>query len=692
MPLERAISEFRFAYGVDAEARKMRQPPGTLALDSMPKALVDMFRRAFLSTNRPQPREWIEQLDALARALKKCDMHSGHYYYCELRYCPWCAIERQARVRLFNFLLSGDDSRRGPFRLDEIWKEIASVNSPDSSLNRWERMLIPPEPSADVAIHARKSRNRFYLTLVFSIFAGVMIPSFVDGEGIPAFFLLILSGLASCAIGNTAWYVKALSRFQRRHAIPDDPLLKKVQTRWQKAKERAYLLKEQYDRETKKELLGAKLDELRNRKETYENLAQIREFRFHRLEAEAIKNQLDEFLNQFKIADAEISGVVAPVKAALLSQGVETAADVAEEVERLASIGRSQAQRLLEWRRDLEQKFVLNPARTIPQEIRIKTEKEVDALRIRLESELIGGVHYLRRLKQEIETSRETLQPALNQAHQAFVQAEKDLEVARKGNSTATVIIAMLIAFFVSMTIYSLLKPTVQYIADPVVETSSNDPSNPPPIVSGPRDSEFYEQNKRREAQEALNSYRKGLKLSRDKKFAGAVNHFQEAVRIDSQFYDAYEELGDALYRLGRYEESAYASRTASSLRPTFRSFYNLGLARFATKDWSEVILAFQNSIELRNPSSWKDEYTQAYYHLGLSLAKAGQIHKAIQELEAEPGFLDGVPINRFKLATLYLCAGWTEAAKDQHRLLKNSDQTLAWELNKLIKKHGKAT
>jgi DNA-binding helix-hairpin-helix protein with protein kinase domain len=43
MPLERAIREFRFAYGVEAEARKMRQPPGTLALDSMPPLLVGLF-------------------------------------------------------------------------------------------------------------------------------------------------------------------------------------------------------------------------------------------------------------------------------------------------------------------------------------------------------------------------------------------------------------------------------------------------------------------------------------------------------------------------------------------------------------------------------------------------------------------------------------------------------------------------
>src|SRR5499433_314496 len=175
MPLERAIRERRLAYGADAEVRKMRQPPGTLALDSMPTPIVDMFRRAFLTPDRPQPREWIEHLDALAKALKKCDSHSGHYYYSELRDCPWCGIESQAGVRLFNFLFSGDDSRRGHFRLDEIWKEIVSVEAPGASLIQWDKKSKPPAPSAVVSAFARVRDNRISIALIFSVFAGLAI-------------------------------------------------------------------------------------------------------------------------------------------------------------------------------------------------------------------------------------------------------------------------------------------------------------------------------------------------------------------------------------------------------------------------------------------------------------------------------------------------------------------------------------
>jgi DNA-binding helix-hairpin-helix protein with protein kinase domain len=437
MPLERAIREFRFAYGVEAEARKMRQPPGTLALDSMPSVLVRLFRRAFLSTDRPGPREWVEPLDALAKALKKCELHSGHYYYRELRDCPWCGIESDARVRLFNFLLPGDDSRRGHFRLDEIWKEIESVETPYTSLIQWDKILKTSKLSAEVQVFAADKESRLTRALIFSAIAGLAIPLLLPFP--LALVMLILAGLGACAIARA----KA-------------PSLENIQARQRRAEEAARRIQEQYDREPGNERWRAKRDELRNQKENYETLAQIRQFRLQQLEAEARKNQLDEFLDQFRIDDAEIKGIVAPIKTALLSHGVETAADVIEEVSQIPSVGRSQAERLLEWRRNLERGFVFDPARGVPHETRVKTEREVDALRFRLESELSGGAHYLRRMKQEIETYRQKLEPALTQARQELARAEKDLAVAGERNSPALVLIVLTIAFFIGCVKYSI--------------------------------------------------------------------------------------------------------------------------------------------------------------------------------------------------------------------------------------------
>jgi DNA-binding helix-hairpin-helix protein with protein kinase domain/Tfp pilus assembly protein PilF len=685
MPLERAIGEFRFAYGADAEEREMRQPPGTLALDSMPPALLGLFRRAYLSTDRPQAREWVEPLDALAKELKKCESHNGHYYYRELRDCPWCGIESQASVRLFNFLLPEDGSRRGHFRLDDIWKDIVSVTAPKvPPLVQWDEQLAPPTPSAEVAAFARDRRNRLILALVLSTITGLAIPSIANFPG--AFLLLIIAGLAACAVGKVERTTTVKLLFQKRQPTYDGVLLEEVEARWLRAEEAARRLQEQFNREAGSERWGAKRDELRNRKETYENLAQIRQFMLQQLEAEARKSQLYEFLDQFSIDDAEIKGVISPIKAALLSHGVETAADVIEEVSQIPSVGRSQAERLLEWRRDLEQGFVFDTARGVSTEARVKTERDVDALRFRLESELSGGAHYLRRVKLEIETVREKLEPALARASQERAHAEKDLEVAGKRNSPTLILAALIIAFFIGWMIYS--DNSSQHA--PAPKTPRKDSGRPPALATGQVSKPLDEKSEQKRSQEALMYYSLGLKLSGEGKFAKAVKVFQEVIRIDPQFYDAHVELGYALYRLGKYEESISSSQQATSIRSAFIPYYNMGLAYIAQKDWSGATYAFERAITHCNQTYWEERYSYAYYYWGLSLARLGKAETAIEDLEKSLETAPEMPYERFELATLYLGSGKHKEAMAQYRILRGDDPMLANELLKLIKKYRK--
>src|SRR5262245_6368090 len=518
MPLERSIRECRFAYGADSEARKMRQPLGTLALDSMPPPLVDLFRRAFLATDRPLPREWIEPLDALAKGLKKCELHSGHYYYRELRDCPWCGIESEARVRLFNFLLPGGDSRRGHFRLDEIWNEIVSIEGPGASLIQWDKIIESPAPSAEVRAFAGVRDNRISIALIFSVFAGLAIGLLV---GFPlAFFHLILAGLIACAITRVG-----------------APLLESVQARHRRAKEAAQRLQEQYDLEPGNDQWDAKRDDLSDRKETYENLTQIRQLKLQDLEAEARKNRLEEFLGQFEINDAEIKGINPTVKTVLISHGVETAADVSEikKLKQIPSIGNLRARWLLDWRRDLEQKFVFDPVKGVPLEARLRAERDVDALRFRLESELSEGARHLRQMKREIETNMQRLQPALAQARLELAQAKMDLELASKRAPFGLILSALIVALLIAL-----------------VAKSSN--PTPPPPAAEPASAPGREAPVNRHVMETASALSiKGERLLKEERFTEAVVAFREAVSIDPNCYGAYVKLGYALYRLQRY-------------------------------------------------------------------------------------------------------------------------------------------
>ena len=181
------------------------------------------------------------------------------------------------------------------------------------------------------------------------------------------------------------------------------------------------------------------------------------------------------------------------------------------------------------------------------------------------------------------------------------------------------------------------------------------------------------------------------MKLSRERKYAKAAEVFQEAVRIDPQFYSAHEDLGDALYRLGRYDESISSSRQATAISSNFKPYYNMGLAYIAQKDWSGANYAFERAITHCNQANWEEHYSHAHYYLGLSMAWLGEAETAIRDLEKSLEISPEMPYGRFELATLYLGSGKHKEAMAQYRILKDLNPMLANELLKLIKKYRKS-
>ncbi len=673
MPLEQAIREYRFAYGEDAETRQMRQPPGSLSLDAVSKTLTGLFHRAFLSTDRPHPREWITSLEALTKSLKKCPLHSGHSYFQELAECPWCEIEMRARVRLFNFLLPGADSQRGHFRLDDIWKEIERIETPVVSLTRQRKSLAEPAPSPEIEGYAKGRSKRFFIALFVSVIAGLFIPLLA---GFPlAFPLLIAAGWVVIIIAkvNRSLSGQMQALIQWKWGTSGDSIVEKISVLRRDADYKVNLIEERWGKEASGQRFLTRLDELRNQKETYENLAQIRQFKLQQLEAEARKHQLNEFLDLFEIRDAEINGIGSALKSSLLSYGIETAADVNPDVTRIPTIGPFRAEKLLEWRGGLERNFIFDPIMGVSPIARVQIEKEVDMLRLRLEHELSGGVYYLNRVKKEIEESRRELQPVLDTARQTLAQAEKDWAVVSKPNSLVLILVTLMIAFFIGCAIDSRLGAV-----DHDYSTIAAPPSMP--------ELDRIALAEERQKQEALNLYRMGMRHSQEGEFAEAAVDLQQSVEKNPNLNIAFEELGYVLYRLKRYEESADASKAAIRIHADFRPFYNLGLVHDATGNWHDAMLAFQRAIQLRDESSWKDEYTNAYYLYGRSLLKVGEIQKVILALEKEVDFNSGANTYRFELATLYLWAGRRKAAMEQYKILKGTH--LAEELLKLMKKH----
>ncbi|MCI0337156.1 MAG: hypothetical protein L0226_06245 [Acidobacteria bacterium] len=694
MPLERAIREFRFAYGAAAESREMKQPPGTIALEAVPAPIAVLFQRSFLLTSaadRPQPHEWLAPLESLSTSLRKCGLHDGHFYYERLSQCPWCEIETRARIRLFNFPL-GANQTRSHFRLDEIWKEIAAIEPPPRPpvpRGISKGYLLPSKEATEVAV---KKRNDFFLSIIFSMVAGFVIGS-TSGVLFLSIFLLVLAVIVAGKIAksDSPWINSLNSFFGLKGTIPRNSLVEKIQESKRQAENEVLEVERRWKKEAAEERFVSKLSELQNRKETYENIAKIRKWKLEMLAVNARTEQLGKFLDQFEIEDAEIKGIGLNVKTTMLLNGVKTAADVDERrLQQIPSVGESRAQRVLQWRQDLERKFVFDPGNCISHQSRLKVEREIDDLRFRLEHELSSGAFYLSRIRREIEQSRQKLQPALLNAKRNLAQAEKDCEVVTRPNSLRLAMSVMFIFFLFGLMSQSRSggpEPLGNrpYTANGPVRTVDNERS-PSRTSAASNADEMYP---RASPEWALKLYQQGLKSSEQGKFETAAYEFRQAVNLDSRLDGAYEQLGYVLYRLERYEESIDASNKALTLNSGFAPYYNLGLVFVAQKNWPEAKDSFHRAIQYIKLDHWEESYSHAYYSITLAMTRLGEADETIQDLEL---ILNGNPdrsYERFELANLYLWVGKNEAANSHYQILREKNKVLAEELRKLMKKHG---
>jgi hypothetical protein len=109
--------------------------------------------------------------------------------------------------------------------------------------------------------------------------------------------------------------------FDQHWGTAGDTVLEKISLFKRDSDFKVRRLEERWEKEASAQRFLERLDALRNQKETYENLTQIRQFRMSQLESESRKNQLEDFLDQFEIRDAEIKGIASAIKSSLLSHG-----------------------------------------------------------------------------------------------------------------------------------------------------------------------------------------------------------------------------------------------------------------------------------------------------------------------------------------------------------------------------------
>lgn len=137
--------------------------------------------------------------------------------------------------------------------------------------------------------------------------------------------------------------------------------------------------------------------------------------------------QLEAYLDRIRIDRAHIKGIGSAKRAALLSYGVETAADVQEyKVLSVPGFGQQLCKRLLYWRQSHEKKFKFDPARGVDPVAKAAVERQILSAKVDLEKRLKEEASKLMVIGKQISARRDLLHNEALVAAREFAQAEAD--------------------------------------------------------------------------------------------------------------------------------------------------------------------------------------------------------------------------------------------------------------------------
>jgi DNA-binding helix-hairpin-helix protein with protein kinase domain len=423
MPMERAIREYRFAYGANALASQMKPPPGSLGLDGVTRNLALLFERAFAPEGsrdgaRPKPAAWIAALEELARDLRKCAANPGHEYYRALAQCPWCAIEAAGGFVLFPVVfLPGAGPPSGGLDVAALWQEMRAI--PD-------RGPMPPLPApasfavpkAKASPRVRQARRAAWLrkatATVVALTAIIVVPtSRAAGAVFWAWAVAALALLAWAAI-------PLIPRAKKRGKAEFQQALVQAREQWS-AIERQWASEAGNDEFTQRRMALEKL------RADYDRLPHERLRRLQDLETNRQGGQLTAFLDRCPLDGAHIKGVGEAKITMLQSYGVETAADIVDQrVLAVPGVGPVLLKRLKTWRRQQEARFVFDPKQGVSATDKATVEQRIFTEKARLERALAEGVEQLAALSKEMLARRNALHSEARQAAEALLRAEAD--------------------------------------------------------------------------------------------------------------------------------------------------------------------------------------------------------------------------------------------------------------------------
>lgn len=417
MPLEKAITEFRFAYS-RARDVGMEAPPAVPGLTDFPPQIGAAFEQAFGPSGanaRPTAKQWIALLTELERSLRSCTANSLHHYPTIVGECPWCKMERLQGVQLFvpfSHAFAADPSAKlGTVAgdLEAIWRAIDAVQPPPKGPHTPFVHTVTPQPSAE----AKAGKDTPWKRKLGGL--GVLAVAIAVAVGQPGFWPLWIGG----GIWGLVLLFGAAGGGQR---LRFTSTARDVELRWLQAQHDWQNRTGQTDFAAAKERLVTLKDEING-------LPGKERERIQAYAANRRAEHLRAHLEKFQLRRFKISGIGPSKEATLRSYGIETAADVTPAaILRVPGFGPVSSRPLLDWRRKHEATFHYVVTPTAGDRAAITSIKNEFTKRGGdLKAKLATGPAELRQLVAEARQKLSAVDPTLQRLHEQRMQAAADL-------------------------------------------------------------------------------------------------------------------------------------------------------------------------------------------------------------------------------------------------------------------------
>ena len=411
--LESDIKDLRYAYAKDSRARGSEPPPRSIPVGSVPSNVESMFFRAFTEQGakgaRPTAKQWVDALDAIRGALKKCPISPVHVYAGHLSDCPWCALERQGVQYFVDNAVAPQLRTSSGFVLARAWSLIEGISPPQTAAVPQPLTTGLTPKALPVGVPSSKKIG-VYRALAILFALGFCV-------ALPGIWLIgvILGMMGLVAAGNMGSTERAEEKRLRKAALD-----------WAQS-EYTNAVKQYNDRG--REGFSKLRQELASCKSEYQGLAEAEKAEMENLKSTAYARQLQKHMDSFFIESATISGLGPARKSALRSFGIETAADCERhKIRSIRGFGDGLTRAVMDWKASCERRYVFNPGNAITQADRAKVRNAYANRQAALETRISAGAAELTRFRDGAPASTLALMPQVEWAAKKLGQAKLDYE------------------------------------------------------------------------------------------------------------------------------------------------------------------------------------------------------------------------------------------------------------------------